>query len=188
MAEQTITKSKTIKIAEVGSNSYGDMTFTDTEGAQYKITVKRKSYFEKVIEAGAVVKLNYAMSSFGKEYIYNAMIASDLKPEGEKTTPTVIASTTLVKEAIRLGAVPIPTKEMSKDDWREKDRITRKSIERQSSLNAAVELAKLLGADKVTSDKVIATAKLFESYLEGQQTKSSLVQEAKKLGATEIES
>lgn len=76
---------------------------------------------------------------------------------------------------------------MSKDDWSEKDRITRKSIERQTSLNAAVEVSKTLPTDQVTTGKIIATAKLFEAYLEGRETKRNLVEEAKKLGAVEIE-
>ena len=74
--------------------------------------------------------------------------------------------------------------EMSKDDWIKKDRITRKSIERQKALELAVEMAKLFGADKATTAKIIATAKLFEAYLEGEP--GTLVEEAKKLGATEI--
>ena len=88
----------------------------------------------------------------------------------------------------------MPSKEsadMTKNDWAEKERITRKSIERQKSLEMAVELAKLMGADKATTEKIIATAKKFEEYLEGKAglatAKSSLVEEAKKLGAVEEE-
>jgi len=73
------------------------------------------------------------------------------------------------------------------DKWIEKDRITRKSIERQTSLNAAVELAKAMGVAPLTSGQVIATAKVFEAYLEGKEVqKNKLVEAAKKMGATEI--
>lgn len=84
---------------------------------------------------------------------------------------------------------PMPSKDMTKEDWAEKEKITRKSIERQKSLECAVEVAKLLGADKVTTEKIIATARKFEEYLESKELKpgKSLVEEAKKLGAVEIE-
>ena len=83
----------------------------------------------------------------------------------------------------------VPREEkMSRDDWIEKDRITRKSIERQTSLNASIEVAKLIGADKTTPEKIIATARVFEAYLERkevQPAKSRLAEEALKLGAKE---
>ncbi len=74
--------------------------------------------------------------------------------------------------------------QMTKEDWGEKDRITRKSIERQKSLELAVEIAKLLGAEKVTTEKILATARVFENYLESgkMSEKSKLVEEAEKLG------
>ena len=62
---------------------------------------------------------------------------------------------------------------MSKTDWSEKDRITRKSIERQTALKEA----NIRVPAGESSGKVIATAKLFEAYLEGNY----LVDEAKKL-------
>lgn len=87
--------------------------------------------------------------------------------------------------------VPLETG-MTKGDWAEKDKITRKSIERQTSLNAAIELAKIKGADD--AKRVLATAIFFEYYLETgkspvhevQKAESKLVQEIKKLGAEEI--
>ena len=50
--------------------------------------------------------------------------------------------------------------------WAEKDRITRKSIERQTSLNAAVELAK---GGIIKPDQVLPSARKFEEYLEGKE-------------------
>jgi len=72
MAEQTIIRTQIIGVKDVGQNSYGDLTFTDEVGAEYKVSAKRKQYFEKVIIPGRAVLLHYAMSSFGKEYIYKA--------------------------------------------------------------------------------------------------------------------
>lgn len=57
--------------------------------------------------------------------------------------------------------------QMSKDDWAEKDRITRKSIERQKSLDLAIKVVELLGIKTGITEKAIATAKIFELYLEG---------------------
>ncbi len=84
-----------------------------------------------------------------------------------------------------------PEQGMGKTDWAEKDRITRKSIERQTSLNAAIELGKALGVAPLTSSQVIATAKRFEAYLEYGDVKEvqpakNLIEAAKKLGAEEI--
>ncbi len=56
---------------------------------------------------------------------------------------------------------------MSKGDWSEKDRVTRQSIQRQTSLKAAVEwcIAKQ-ATEPVTTVMVLTVAGLFESYLE----------------------
>ena len=84
----------------------------------------------------------------------------------ESTPPAPQSKSTTVKEASHTSLPPEPV--MTPDKWTEKDRITRKSIERQTSLNATVELAlKIDGV--VTTEKIIATAKLFEAYLEGKE-------------------
>ena len=59
------------------------------------------------------------------------------------------------------------SKEMSKGDWAEKDRITRQSIQRQTSLKAAVEwcIAKH-ATEPVKTAMVLTVASLFEAYLE----------------------
>ncbi len=90
MAEATIVRSQCIVVNEVGANSYGDLTFTDKENNQYKISVKRKQYFEKVILPNVAVQLNYAMSSFGKEYIYSAVQVKEGLPP--PVTPKVVTS------------------------------------------------------------------------------------------------
>jgi len=58
--------------------------------------------------------------------------------------------------------------EMSKEEWAERERWTRKSIERQKALDVAKDwsIAKLNAGDKVTSYTVLTVAKLFESYIE----------------------
>jgi len=77
---------------------------------------------------------------------------------------------------------------MSKDDWAEKDRVTRKSIERQKSLELALRVVELSGVKTKITENAIATAKSFEAYLEGKEVqprKSKLVEEAEKLGGEE---
>ena len=78
---------------------------------------------------------------------------------------------------------PSQKAEMSKDDWAEKDQRTRKSIERQKSLELAVNLciAKLINKEEIPK-----YTKSFEKYLE-KGGESALVKEAKKLGAVEVE-
>ena len=87
------------------------------------------------------------------------------------------------------------TDKMSKDDWKEREQATRKSIERQTALNAAVRFTELVGAKEAApgssaTGRTIATAKIFEAYLEGKgvtPAKSSLVEEAKKMGGVDEE-
>ena len=59
------------------------------------------------------------------------------------------------------------TNEMTKGDWSEKDRVTRQSIQRQTSLKAAVEWC-IAGqnTETVKTVMVITVAGLFEAYLE----------------------
>ncbi len=180
MPEQAITKTQIIVVNEVGTNTYGDLTFTDKAGADYKVSVKRKQYFEKIIVQGVAVQLNYAMSSFGKEYIYSAVQVKDALPQ-----PVHLAASYAPQPAIPKSETKPVVDNMGKGDWAEKDRIIRKSIERQTSLNAAIEMAKILGVSPINSGQIIATAKLFEAYLEGKEV-NKLVEAAKKLGAVEI--
>ncbi len=79
--------------------------------------------------------------------------------------------------------------QMTKDDWAEKDKITRKSIERQKSLELAVKVVEISGVKTEITEKVITIAKRFEAYLEGKEVqKTHLVEAAKKMGAKEIKS
>ncbi len=61
----------------------------------------------------------------------------------------------------------LKTDKMSKGDWAEKERKTRKSIERQKSLDKAVDwcIAKQT-TEPVKTAMVLTVASLFESYLE----------------------
>jgi hypothetical protein len=68
----------------------------------------------------------------------------------------------LINKMIEKGGKVTSVEPMTKEDWQEKDRITRKSIERQKSLEMAL---KALEVGAIDADKVIPTAKRFEQYL-----------------------
>ncbi len=76
---------------------------------------------------------------------------------------------------------------MTKEDWEQRNKIERKSIERQSCLKEAV---KLTIADKIKPEQLLPVAAKFESYLENGykevQKANKLTEEAVKLGAKVI--
>lgn len=70
----------------------------------------------------------------------------------------------LINKMIDKGAKVTSVEEkMTKEDWQEKDRTTRKSIERQKSLEMALKALEVGATDL---DGVIPTAIRFELYLE----------------------
>ena len=96
--------------------------------------------------------------------------------EAMASTPIKTPASSKVKPEPPAQPATVAESKMTDGKWVEKDRITRKSIERQTSLNAAVEVAKILldvGTDKVTTEKIIATAKVFEAYLEGKEVQKA---------------
>ena len=98
MADIAITRSVSIVVNEVDYNNYGDMVFTDMEGNDYKISVKRVGFFKDIISPGKAVTLNYAMSPFGKEYIYNAKLVEGALPPPIKPTTVPVPPTTTSHE------------------------------------------------------------------------------------------
>lgn len=150
MPEPVIVRSVDIVVDKVDYNSYGDMVFTDTEGNERKVGAKRLSYFKNEIIPDKAVRLNYIMSSFGKEYIYNAIPAEQLI----KAKEPVVKSTEIPKE----GKI-IPNVGKYKADPAKTE-----SIERQTSLKSAVELAV---AKIIEVDSILSWATVFDMYLRG---------------------
>jgi len=179
MADPIFTKSVNIVVKAISTDTYGNLVFTDDKDLVRKIGATRIPHFKDVIKPNMGVTLNYCVNPHGgADMLWNA---TPVKIE-------VVAPTHLEKS----GALTAPDTKpvMSKEDWSEKDRINRKSIERQTALKSAVELAKMSEAGKATPNTVIQAASLFEDYIEkGFQPrgKNKLVEEAKKLGAEEIE-
>ena len=69
----------------------------------------------------------------------------------------------LINKMIEKGGKVTSVEPMTKEDWQEKERITRKSIERQKSLEMALKALEVGATDL---DGVIPTAIRFELYLE----------------------
>ena len=188
MPDVEITRKQIIVVGEVKGltkEQYPKWVFTDKGGNEYKINPARKDYFTDVIKPGIAVELSYSKFK-NNEYIYSATPVKDKLPDEVRVD----------KEMAKLSAAQQakgdpPGKEiMAKSDWAEKDRVTRKSIERQTTLKAATDIAcALIGQGKEMSPtKVIDTAKLFEAYLEGKEViKNKVVEAALNLGGKIIE-
>ncbi len=152
MAEVIITRKQIVVVDTVGENSYKDLTFTDKEGNAYKISNKRVQYFKDKILPGRAVQLNFA-KAYDKEYIYSADFVEDKLPETKapEIATKATTSTTLAKEAIKLGAKPIPTGD---------DRIR----------SMAISYAKdLVVAGKVELKDIKAYADRFVAYILGKE-------------------
>ena len=181
-----ITRKQIIVVGEVKgltTGQYPKWVFTDKEGNEYKINPSRKDYFTDVIQPGVAVELSYSKFK-NNEYIYSAVLVKDKLPD-EVRVDEEMAKLSAEQQA---KGDP-PSKEiMAKSDWAEKDRIVRKSIERQKSLEMSVEIAKMMEVGKATPNSIIAVAKLFEAYLEGKEVvKNEVVEAALKLGGKIIE-
>jgi len=175
-------------------NDYGDLTVTSKTGKVYKIN-KKHSRLHAIFQPDAEVIVGWA-SYLNRDYIAVAHPA-DQFPEGytveeetltQQKTPPSGTLPSKPQQAKGEDKSKVVRENMSKDDWAEKNRVTRKSIERQTALNCAVEFAKILMTVKpgIKTEQIVATARVFETYLEtGQPVESKLVKEAKKLGAVE---
>ena len=169
-APPPITRSEVVVVKSSYRNTYGDLIFTDTLDKEHKVGNKRSQLFSIIEEGnGLAVKLDYS-SYMNKEYIAGVSLFDGLPPVEKRIEPITagVEPSKLAKEAVKLGAEPT-TDNMSKKDWAEKDKITRKSIERQTSLNAAVKLAEV---GVLKPDQIMPSAKIFEYYLEtGEEIK-----------------
>ncbi len=186
-----IKRKEIIIVDSVSKNSYGDLIFSDKSGKEYKISNKRVQYFENVIQPNMGVELHYAISSFGKEYIYSAIQVKDTLPPVNPLVEAAKKMGTVPIDKIRVDgfkpqtdtpqsksspikpqsntSIPLSPKnapqshqESEQDYWDKKNKATAKSIERQKSLELSITLAKRDG----DLTQIITTAKRFEKYLE----------------------
>ncbi len=115
METPKIERRKVITVAHAQLNDYGDLLVTDTENNEHKIGKKRAQLHE-LFQTDAVIELGYA-SYMNREYIAVAHPSEGVPPKPSSAAPP--------KET------PKPSDKMSKDDWAEKDRSTKESIEKQ---------------------------------------------------------
>lgn len=170
MPEPKIERYETITVETTQKNQYGDLMVNGT----LKIGKKRSNLFD-VCQPGAEIKLGYA-SYMNKEYIATA----------EQTGKHIVPEDHLVKAAKEMGAVPVdeirkdgfkpqpspqdpqskstplPDK-MTPELWDAKESRTRKSIERQKSLELVINL---VIADKIPLQEASTWVLKFERYLE----------------------
>ena len=89
-----ITRTETVVVDTVTTNSYDDMVFTDKAGNERKIGNTRLKHFE-CIKPGAAVKLNFAANPHRptEEYIYSAMAIEGKLPEPTQEVPAIMKAT-----------------------------------------------------------------------------------------------
>ena len=148
--EPEITRSEVVVVDSKELNDYGDLIFKDKGGNSHKISNKRADALSRFIVEGKAVELNYS-EYMNKEYIYTARLVEDALPEPIFGAP---------------GKESKPSEgKMSKEDWEEKERRTRQSIERQTSIKISAGLAEN-GMLPMTSIGLMASK--LEAYCAGQ--------------------
>lgn len=179
--EVKFTRQSIIIVNTVNKNQYGDLEWTDKEGNSYKIPVKRAIHFEKIIVPDMAVQLNYAMSAFGREYIYSAIQVKDNLPPAQPIPPPtarelppkpsqVVPAATepprkpLIEAAKQIGGVEIEKPRIN-DPTRIKDRAVALSYAKDiavAEINAGVPF------DGKAWDKMIDRANFILKYMEGR--------------------
>jgi len=98
--QQPITRTAVVTVATIEKDQYGNLKFTDTEGGNHKLGVKRPHLFDQVI-VGRAVKLGYSVFN-NNEYISQAGLF-DGQPDPPKDDeiwgdPVLIPPPALVKQ------------------------------------------------------------------------------------------
>jgi hypothetical protein len=143
---------KIITVASYRKDDYGNMHIKDSEGNEHKVGSKRSQLFPFIEQSvGHEIKLKYKEYQ-GKEYI------AEVEPAN---APAV------VKEAIKQGAVIVEDK-MTKEDWKEKDRLERQSIHRQKASDIGTRwCSTIIGTGTPVSTKqMMDVVKMLEHYYE----------------------
>lgn len=118
MPEISFTRQPIIIVDTVEKDTYGNLLFKDKSGNPYKISKGEKNrvkYFETVIVPNMGVQLNYAMSSFGKEYIYSATQVKDMIKQ--VAAPPTIKPNPLVEAAKKMGAIEMKEENEPRDKF-----------------------------------------------------------------------
>ncbi len=181
-----ITRTQIIVVGNVETNAYGDLTFTDKEGKSYKVKSTRKQYSEKAIVPGQAAQLNFAVY-MNKEYVYSAEAVKDKLPEAVKPGSVILLEkhfTTENSSTSTGGIAPLKVNQgepLSKEPAPQAVGMTTKEI---GDMIRAKMLTEVFGKETAIKllawykGQVLSTTKISESHL---------VDEARKLGATEVE-
>lgn len=150
MPDIKTTRSDVIVVDSVELNSYGDLTWKDKAGKDYKVSAKRNQYFEKIILPNMAVKLSFA-EAYNKEYIHKAELVSDKMAETtpKPPQPQMEASKTIVQGEVSKPK-PMPLKDTKNKAF---------------SLSYAKDLAV---AKIITVEKILAYAETFRMWLDGE--------------------
>jgi hypothetical protein len=175
--ETKITRYETVNVTSTQKDPYGNLIVNGT----LKVGKKREPLFD-VFQPGAEVKIGYA-SYMNKDYIATAeqtgkhenhLVQAAIKAGAVPLTenPTLEKPVQQTPDAPKSNSTPIkpqsstslpPTPKNEQDYWDEKNKITRKSIERQKALELGIGWQ--LGG-KSDFKTLLDCAKRFEKYLE----------------------
>ena len=145
--DKEITREEEIVVARVYDNSYGDLLWTDKAGKEYKVSNKRVKYFEKIIQPNVAVKLYFALTTAGKEYVNKAERVDDLLPPPTKPGEPLPEHQEEIKKAL-------PAPQGVGQGGYKADPAKMDSIERQVSIKLACEIA----SDTETLDQIFEKA------------------------------
>ena len=150
MPEFKIERYEVITVQTAEKNQYGDLIVN----GKIKIGNKRSNLFN-IFQPGVEVKVGYAIYK-DREYIATAEQTGKHIEPTKKETPEE-------KHEAQLEALKAKQKTTTETELH-----TRKSIERQTALKCATEIAAALIAktSDVNVNKVLTWAEMFESYLE----------------------
>ena len=189
MPEVDITKRTVNVVGVVGTNQYGDLTWTDDEGKSYKVKAARKQYFEAIVP-GQAVEISWSTYK-GTEYPYSAVAVKDKiaeQPEVKVRLPQERhpdempdSQTPQSKSSPTKAPVGILSREVQIERsvwWKEVGECLRSRLIEPDSLYGRV-LTKAYYAEMF---RVLGI-----NVKEVQPAKSHLVEEAKRLVAQEVE-
>lgn len=178
-----------------------DATFSNSGKPYKKVTGMDDKGKEKLVSVTTYFKEQYPLLREGSKLEFkmvkqgNYWNVAGITPVGDSHTsepptpePPPEHATSGVKEPAKTNIQP--NNEMSKEEWAERERTTRKSIERQKSLDTATQWTVAVlsnGKKDLKGTDIIKVAQVFEYYLEHGKLPDKMVEEAKKLGAEVVE-
>ncbi len=155
MPEPVIIDTTIIKVKSTTKDTYGNLVVSLTVGEDIRISAKRVNLFD-LFQEGRAVKLYWA-EYMHKRYVTNAEAIEDTVTKPVEQTQT--GATKPISE-------PSPkSQSMSKEEWAEREKMTRMSIHKQVALKGAIDWCV---AGKIEKSYVGLIANLFNMFLNDQ--------------------